>query len=127
MKPAPKDIFVYRGDYFEFWFQIRESVYNEVTGKYEMGPPRDLTDWTGIWQIRTEDDSLFVVEGDVTIEDQTIEENKGWVLLSLEKEVTINYDEATWQVYDCEMTDDLGKPRTFVEGKVTGDTDVSHA
>lgn len=124
MKPYKKNIFIYRGDYFEEWFQVCESVFNPATGKYEIGPGRDLTDWTGIFQIRETDDGPLLMEGTVVFDDQTDEATRGWVAFVLEAGQTAEVD-STWKVFDVQLTDDLGKPRTYREGGIEMDTDVS--
>lgn len=129
MQPYTHPITVYRGDYFSEAFRIRSRVWNQVLnggqGGWEPGPYRPLTGWSGIFQVRTTpDDTAIAASGTVTLMDQNV--LPGSLTYALDAEATATLNGAVY-VYDVQLTDETGKPRTFLAGQVTVIKDVSRA
>lgn len=127
MQPHNEDFTIKRGDYFELTFRIRTRVWDpnlngDAGGGWVPGDYRDLTGWTGKFMLRqAQDDVAPAVTGTVTIANQST--LKGGVTFSFEGDDTQallgDY------FYDVELTNELGKPRTFWDGKFTFGKDVS--
>lgn len=60
MQPVDQPITVYQGDRFDFFFRIRQKVWNEGTGEYEPGAYIDLTPYTIRSQVRNSVDDNTV-------------------------------------------------------------------
>lgn len=129
MEPYPKQIKVYRGDYFYDSFRVRHRVwnpaYNDGLGGWGPGPYRDMSGWTGNFQIRATHDSEAVMgQGDVFIIDQG--EILGGVQFSMEHTETESLIRGE-AVYDVQLTDPDGRPHTFLAGVALIDPDVTRA
>lgn len=129
MRPYAKDLELYRGDYFVQTFRLRSRVWNPAlnagVGGWEPGDYRDLTGWTGLFQIRKNaDDVTALANGVVTILDQTL--FKGSVQYSLEGPAAAELPGGK-AYYDVQLTDTSNKPRTFIAGAVNVIKDVSRA
>ena len=125
MKPAELDIDITRGDFFSLFFRVRKKLPDGTSGDYE-----DLTDWTGLAQIRaTYDAPTPLATFTVTFADQVT--YKGGVLLSLADTVTstLDYTEELPSkvigLWDVQLTNTLGEPSTYLAGDVTLWKDVS--
>lgn len=127
MKPYPHQIDVYRGDYFYDTFRVRHRVwnpaYNDGRGGWGPGPYRDMSGWTGNFQIRATPDSATVMgQGQVFVIDQT--EILGAIQFSMEADQTELLVKGD-AVYDVELTDPDGRPHTFLAGIARIDPDVT--
>jgi hypothetical protein len=125
MRPAPQDLDITRGDFFSFFFRIKDKNPDGSTGDFH-----DLTGWTGIAQIRESVDAPTpLAEFDINFADQTA--YPGGVLISLDEVVTatLNFTGNTVSkvigVWDVQLTNELGEPNTFLTGNVTLWKDVS--
>lgn len=129
MQPVSQDISIYRGDAFDFYFRIRYRVWNPALngglGGYEAGDGVDLTGWSGLAQIRADEDAgstlgVFTI----TFANQADMNTRGGVLLTLTGAQTQALP-ATGGVWDVQLTNTLSEPRTFYKGAVTVTKDVS--
>lgn len=123
MQPVLQDIYVYRGDSFDFFFTVYNRVWDAGTSTYVRGTAKDLTGWTGISQIRaTEDAAEPLVNMTVTITDQAV--TPGGVLISMTPVQTQPLP-TTGGKWDVQLTSNTGAVRTFYRGAVLVDKDVS--
>lgn len=133
MQPVPKDIDVYRGDTFEFFFRIRHRVYDATAQTYVAGDYVDLTGWTGLAQIRENADAAAVLASfTVTIANQAALETRGGVLLTLPPAVSaglpaLGLPPVPAGIWDVQLTNATAEVRTYYKGAVTVDKDVSRA
>lgn len=131
MKPYAKDFEHVRGDYFEYFFRIRGRVWNPAlnggAGGWEAGSYRDLTDWTGIFQVRADLQiaTPVMASGVVSFTDQVAVPGGVWLIM--EAVESINLAISTTNKYDVQLTDELGKPRTYLSGNFITSGDVSRA
>jgi hypothetical protein len=114
-KPAPYDITIRRGDDFELFFKVRQP---------NGGAYVDITGWTGRAQMRETkaQSGSPTVTFTVTILDQNISLGGVTVTLSDTLSAAIVPNAG---VYDVELTNLSGEVRTFIEGTVTVDQDVT--
>ena len=116
MQPVPQDIQVFQGDNYDFFFRVRNAVYNSVTQTYSAGTYVVLTGYTGKAQIRaTPTATALLAEFAVIIPDQTL--TPGGVLATLTPVQTAALPSAGG-VWDLQLTNGTGEVRTFVAGKV---------
>jgi len=114
MEPAPLDLKIVRGDKFTCFFRVKQAG----------GTYINLTGYTAAAQIRqTDGDGAVAATFTAVIGDQTA--FPGSVLLTLLKAVTTTLTPGTL-VWDCEVIDGAGEPRTVLAGKVTVLKDVTH-
>lgn len=115
MQPVPQDLRIYQGDTYDFFFRLRERVWDEAAGDYVPGDYINLTDWTGKSQIRTAVTAADpMAEFDVVFTDQAL--IPGGVLLKLDKDTTSGLTGNG--VWDVELIDNVGERRTYIAGKV---------
>jgi hypothetical protein len=125
MKPANKPIYIRFGDIHEIFFRVRRKIWNGtawVNDGYQ-----DLTGYEVLIQVRQTTEKDVLLTYTITLGDQTDEEfGRGAVYAKLTsvqtKALARNLSEG---VYDVQITDTLGNPNTYVEGKVTFGKDVS--
>lgn len=131
MQPVPQDIDIYRGDFFDFFFRVRERVWDPATETYIGGAYVNLTGWTGKAQIRATKDAVAVLaEFTVTFSNQATV--PGGVLFTLSGVQTAALPltpapPASPAVYDMQLTNAAGEPRTFVAGFARVEGDVTRA
>jgi len=117
VQPVTQGITVYQGDTFDFFFRVRNRVYDVATSAYIAGTYVDLTGWTGKAQIRANADAAVVLaEFSVTISNQIT--TPGGVLLVLTPALTAALP-ATGGFWDVELTNAVAEVRTFIAGAVT--------
>lgn len=126
MQPYQQDVTSWRGDYYAAAFRVRSRVWNPMlnngTGGWEPGPYKDLTGWTGDYQLRDDPDTTTAAAtGVVEILDQVT--YLGGVRYHLPGTAVV--DLAGPYFYDVQLTDPDGNPRTFVAGTHTFDKDVT--
>lgn len=108
MQPAVKNLVIYQGDSFDFWFRLR--VKNSDPVQYV-----DLTGYTGLAQIRADEDSPDVIaEFTVEITDQTV--TLGRVNVSLTPAQTTALTDIP-MMWDIELTGPTGN-HTYMKGAV---------
>lgn len=116
MQPVVQDISIYKGDSFDFFFRVRNRVFDPATQTYVPGTYVDLTSWTGKSQIRaTEDTPTVIAEFTVTIANQATA--PGGVLLSLSPAITSGLP-PTGGKWDVQLTNPTAEVRTFIRGSV---------
>lgn len=125
MQPARQDLTIYQGDTYDFFFRVRERVWNAEIKEFQPGAYIDLTGWTGKSQIRaTPDATAVLAEFAVTISDQVA--TPGGVLLVLTPVKTTALP-TSGGVWDVQLTNVAGEIRTFIAGKVTVFPEVTRA
>jgi len=119
--PATYDLRLYRGDFFELTFVLREATWDGT--QWVPGLPMNLTEWSGNAQIRSTYDAAGVLS---TFEVEIVDEAGGVVRLSMPGDQTAMIAE-TAAVWDVQLTDTSIPPRvhTYLRGKVTIDKDVT--
>jgi hypothetical protein len=123
MKPATQDLYIYRGDFFEFFFRVRTRVFDLGTSKWIAGDYRDLTGWTGTAQVRaTADASTILGSFLATVVDQTVTLGGVYVTMEAGDTASLPVGTAKW---DCQLIDVAGKPRTYLAGDVVIAGDVT--
>jgi hypothetical protein len=136
MVPYAQTIEIYRGDYYSQMLRLRQRVWNPILkngqGDWAPGPYRDLTGWSGIFQIRTQPDQISPAGvGTVTIMDQV--QTVGGVTYSIPGTVTQNLEPDPnyappgedpgnflwgWMYYHVKLIDPSGNDYTFLAGTV---------
>lgn len=130
MQPVAQDINIYQGDVRNFFFRVRQQVFNPLSGLYEPGDYTDLTNWTGKSQIRNlagNQNTSLLAEWTVNIVNQT--STRGGVLLRLSPAQTAALPQSgptigaalaavPTLVWDVQLTDPTGDPYTFIAGGV---------
>lgn len=125
MQPAQRDITLYQGDTYSFFFRVRERVWDDFTSQWVPGDYVDLTNWSGKSQIRATHGSAGVLaEFTVVFPNQVT--TRGGVLLTLTKEMTSAIT-ATTGVWDVELVNATNERRTFISGTVTIRPEVTRA
>lgn len=120
MKPAPLDIEFKRGDKFTLFYRTRTKNPDGSPGAYV-----DLTGYTVGAMIRqTDGDGAVLATFTASLGDQVL--FPGSVLLTLLTADTTDIPVGSDMVWDCELVDAAGEPRTVLEGKVTVTKDVTH-
>lgn len=124
MQPALQDLAIYQGDSYDFFFRVRERVYDPVLGDFVPGDYINLTGWSGKSQIRATVEATDVLaEFSVTFTDQTTA--PGGVLLRLTAAQTTALPPSG--VWDVQLTNPAGEIRTFIAGRVTVAREVTRA
>lgn len=124
MQPAVQDLSIYQGDSYDFFFRVRERVYDPVMEEFTAGDYINLTGWVGKSQIRVTHDAVEVLaEFSVTLSDQTT--TPGGVLLMLTPAQTAALPSKG--VWDVQLTNTAGEIRTFIAGGVTVSREVTRA
>lgn len=119
MQPVTQDIVIYEGDFFDFFFRLRQRVYDAASDSLVPGPYIDLTGWTFKSQIRASPSASTAIDFDAAISDQVV--TPGGVYLSLAAAVTANLAAALNNnagVWDVQGTNPAGEPRTYIRGAV---------
>lgn len=123
MQPSPQDITIYQGDNYDFFFRLRERVWDAGLGDYVAGAYIDLTGWTGRSQIRANATAAApLAEFAVTLSDQTA--TPGGVLLTLTPEQTAALPPGT-AVWDVELTNNVAEVHTYIAGRVNVSAQVT--
>lgn len=131
MQPVLQDISVYQGDTFDFFFRVRERVWDPALEEYVAGNYINLTGWSGKSQIRASADATAVLaEFTVTISDQAV--TPGGVLLVLTPAQTAALPATASPtvpaaIWDVQLTNGAGEIRTFIRGAVTVTREVTRA
>lgn len=134
MKPGTLNLDIYRGDHVEVFFRLRERVYdpnaNFGEGAYVAGDYINLTGYTAAAQIRAKAmDNAVLAVFEASIPADTLE-TRGSVLLTMHTNVTstLPVDMLTGiglAVWDCQLTNSQGHPRTYMAGAVNIIADVT--
>lgn len=115
MQPAVQDLTIYQGDSFDFFFRVRERVYDALLQEFVAGAYINLTGWTGKSQIRATPDAADVLaDFSVTISNQTT--TPGGVLLRLTNAQTAALPPGG--VWDVQLINTAGEVKTFIGGRV---------
>lgn len=127
MKPYPHDIDIYRGDDFAEAFRIRKWIYdstmNAGMGGYRKGDYRDVTGYTGVFQVRlTPDDVSVVATGTVTPMDQS--QVPGALVYAMSAAQTEGLPKGKL-VYDVQVLTLAGLRKTYLAGIAIVSRDVS--
>lgn len=125
MQPVTQDITVYQGDYFEFFFRVRDRVWNAALngglGGWEPGSYRDLTGKRARAEIRaTAGGATALATFSYTLFDQTDPLTKGGVLLYLLPAATLAL--VANGVWDVQVESNITTPldvQTYIAGAVT--------
>lgn len=125
MIPAVHDIKIKRGDTYSLFGRIRDKVWDGVTQTYIAGPYKNITGWTGLCQLRANEDAVDIsAVGTITLGNQTTV--PGSFFMTMSKTVTAALTGASG-VYDIQFTTPAGEDYTYVGGKWTLLKDVSRA
>ena len=117
VQPAAQDLTIYQGDTYDFFFRLRERVWDSGSETYVAGSYIDLTGYTnGKAQIRaTPADSTVLAEFTVTLSNQST--IPGGVLLTLTASQTAALP-TTGGVWDVQLTSPTAEIRTYIAGAV---------
>lgn len=127
MQPVLRDINIMQGDTRDFFFRVRDRVYNEFLGEWQAGAYTDLTNWTGKSQVRAPgtNQNNLLVEWTVFITNQAT--TRGGVLLRLTPVQTAGLPPAAGTlaqalaappnlVWDVQLTSPTAEVNTFISG-----------
>jgi hypothetical protein len=125
VQPAAKDIVLYQGDDYSFFFRVRERVWDDFTNQWVPGNYVNLTNWSGKSQIRaTASSGTILAEFTVVFPNQAT--TPGGVLLQLTDTQTAALVNPT-AVWDVELVNTTNERRTFIAGIVTVIPEVTRA
>jgi hypothetical protein len=125
MKPAVKPIYIRFGDIHEIFFRVRRKIWSGtawVDDGYQ-----DLTGYTVLIQVRQNTESDVLLTYTITLGDQSdLTNGRGAVYAKVSGAQTAALPRFLSEgFYDIQITDTLGDPNTYIEGKVTFGKDVS--
>lgn len=125
MIPVKRNITIRIGDVHEIFFRIRQKVWDGTA--WVPGPYQDLTGWEILIQVRQTTETEVLLTYTTTFGDQEdVVSGRGAVYAKLLATQTETVDRTiTKGGYDIQVTDDIGDPRTFVEGDVVFTKDWS--
>jgi hypothetical protein len=121
-KPAKKNLDIYRGDDFDFFFRVRSQSWDAVTSTWVAGDYVDMTNWQVQAQIRKEldpDSELLATFTGMVTDQVTI---PGGVIVSLTAVQTKDLVPSYW---DLQLVSPVGKIRTYIKGKVKPDGEAT--
>lgn len=132
--PAQRDLYLYAGDNFSFYFRLYDQVFDVTSGKFIKGEPLNLTGYSFRAQCRASKaatDPLFTFT--VTPSNQSTVDSRGFILVSLTPTETTNAaasasPEANKEqigVWDFEITEPDGDVTTLWAGGVYVTADVT--